>query len=98
MRKQDKYIIWPQYFDQNRTRSEGRKIPKNQAQAVPRLEEIQKAAQKLGLMPEMVPDLAYPSAPWLKTGVALVSKKDTKTETLRKIAKELAAERAKLST
>ena len=98
MRKQDRYIIWPQYFDQNRTRSQGRKIPKNQAQPTPRLEEIQKAAQKLGLTTEIVPELAYPSTPWLKTGMALVSKKGAKLEMMRKIARELAAQRAKPST
>jgi signal recognition particle subunit SRP19 len=98
MRKQEKYIIWPQYFDQNRTRSQGRKIPKNQAQPTPRLEEIQKAAQRLGLTVEIVPELAYPSTPWLKTGMALVSKKGAKLETMRKIARELSAQRAKQST
>jgi signal recognition particle subunit SRP19 len=98
MRKQEKYIIWPQYFDQNRTRSQGRKIPKNQAQPTPRLEEIQKAAQRLGLTAEIVPESAYPSTPWLKTGIALVSKKGTKLETMRKIARELGAQRAKQST
>jgi signal recognition particle subunit SRP19 len=98
MRKQDKYVIWPQYFDQNRTRSEGRKIPKTQAQPMPRLEEIQKVAQKLGLNTEIVPELAYPSTPWLKTGMVLVSRKEAKLEMLRKIAKELAVQRAKQSS
>jgi len=97
MHKQDKYIIWPQYFDQNRTRSEGRKVSRNQAQQMPRLEEIQKAAQKLGLTAEIVPELAHPSTPWLKTGMTLVNKRGAKLETVRKIAKELAAQRVKPS-
>ena len=97
MHKQDKFILWPQYFDQNKTRNEGRKIPKNQARPAPRLEEIQEAAQELGLVPEIVPELAYPATPWSKTGMLLVSKKGSKLEIMRKIAKELAAQRVKPS-
>jgi len=97
MRKQDKYIVWPQYFDQNRTRKEGRRIQKSQAQPTPRLEEIKKAAEKLSLAPEIVPEQAYPSAHWQKTGMLLVSKKGAKLEIMRKIAKELATQRAKPS-
>jgi signal recognition particle subunit SRP19 len=94
MRKQEKYIVWPAYFDQSKTRSEGRKIPKSQAQQAPRLEEIMKAAQKLGLQPEIRPELAYPAQPWQKTGMLLISKKGSKLEMMRKIAKELAVQRA----
>jgi signal recognition particle subunit SRP19 len=98
MRKQEKYIIWPAYFDQNKTRSQGRKIPKNQAQPTPRLEEIQKAAQKLGLQPEIKPELAHPAQPWQKTGMLLISKKGPKLEILRKITKEIATQRAQQSS
>ena len=64
---------------------------------MPRLEEIQKAAQKLGLTAEIVPELAHPSTPWLKTGMAKVTNKGAKLETVRQIAKELAVQRAKQS-
>jgi signal recognition particle subunit SRP19 len=97
MRKQEKYVIWPAYFDQNKTRSHGRKISKNQAQPTPRLEEIQKAAQKLGLQPEIKPELAHPAQPWQKTGILLVSRKGSKRETLRKITREIATQRAQQS-
>ena len=97
MRKQDKYIVWPQYFDQNRTRNEGRKIPKSLAQPAPRLEEIEKAAQRLGLTTETVPELAYPATAWQKTGMLLISKKGAKLGIMKKIAKEIATQRAKPS-
>jgi len=97
MRKQEKYIIWPVYFDQNKTRGQGRRISKNQAQPTPRLEEIQKAAQKLGLQPEIKPELAHPAQPWQKTGMLLVSRKGSKQETLRKITREIATQRAQQS-
>jgi len=96
MRKQEKFIIWPLYFDQNKTRGEGRKVPRNLALPAPRLEELQKAAERLGLSPETVPDVAYPGASWQKTGMVLVSKKGgSKLQIMRKMAKELAALRAK---
>jgi len=95
MRKQDKFIVWPVYFDQGKTRNEGRMIPKSLALPAPQLEEVQKAAMRLGLSPEVVADVAYPSVPWLKTGMLLVSKKGSKVQILRKIAKELAVVRVK---
>jgi len=98
MRKQEKYIIWPAYFDQNKTRRHGRKIAKNQAQPTPRLEEIQKAAQKLGLQPEIKSTLAHPAQPGHKTGMLLINKKGAKQENLRKIAKEIATQRAHQSS
>jgi len=97
MRKQEKYIIWPVYFDQNKSRSHGRKVPKNQSQPTPKLEEIQKAAQKLGLQPELKPNLAHPAQPGLKTGMLLINKKGSKQENLRRIAKEIATQRTQSS-
>ena len=95
MRKQDKYILWPTYFDPNRTRKEGRKIPKTLAQPAPRLDELQRAAQKLGLNPQITPDVAFPAQSWLKTGMITVNKKGSKLQIMRAIAKEIVASRAK---
>ena len=97
MRKQEKFVVWPVYFDQGKSRSEGRKVPKSLAQPSPRLEEIAKAAQRLGLQPELRLDLAYPDQPWLKSGMLLVGKKGSKLELIRRIAKELAAQRVQKS-
>ena len=95
MRKQDKFIIWPVYFDQSKTRNGGRKIPRSLALPAPRLDEIQKAAERLGFKPEIVPEVAYSAVPWQKTGMILVEKKGAKLEILRRIAKEVAAQRLK---
>ena len=48
MRKQDKAIIWPAYFDQTKTRKNGRRVSKNLAVPNPKIEELQEAAKKLG--------------------------------------------------
>ena len=89
MRKQNKIVLWSVYFDFNKTRREGRRVPKKLAIPSPKLEEIQKAVKRMGLQPEMVPDAIHPSFPWQKAGLLIISKKYSKVETLRKIAKEL---------
>ncbi|MEM2202271.1 MAG: signal recognition particle subunit SRP19/SEC65 family protein [Candidatus Bathyarchaeia archaeon] len=89
MRKQDKVILWPAYFDSTKTRGEGRKIPKNLAVPSPKIMELKEAAEKLGLEYELAADTSYPKTPWLKTGMLLVAKKETKNKLLKKIAKQL---------
>jgi len=89
MRKQDKIIIWPAYFDSTKTRSDGRRIPKSLAVPSPKILEVKEAAEKLGLHYELVLDAGYPKTPWLKTGMLLVTKKETKKQIIKKIAKQL---------
>jgi signal recognition particle subunit SRP19 len=95
MRKQNKIFLWPVYFDSNKTRKEGRRVPKKSATPSPKLHEIQLAAERTGNQPEILPDASYPRAPLEKTGVVTVPKKDTKGKILRKIAKELSVARRK---
>lgn len=89
MRKQNKIIFWSVYFDANKTRTNGRRVPKSLAVTTPKLDELQRAAKSLGLQPEIVFDTAHPSSPWLKTGHLVVPKTEPKDKTLKKIAKEL---------
>jgi signal recognition particle subunit SRP19 len=89
MRKQDKVILWPAYFDSTKTRREGRKIPKNLAVSSPKISEIKEAVEKLGLNHELVLEAGYPKTPWLKTGMILVAKKETKNHTIKKVAAKL---------
>jgi len=90
MRKQNKVVLWPAYFDSTKTRLEGRRIPKGLAVTSPRLDELQKAAEKCGLQPEVVPDVKHPHAPWQKTGWIFVPKHGSKMQIIRRVAKELA--------
>jgi signal recognition particle subunit SRP19 len=89
MRKQDKAIIWPAYFDQAKTRKEGRRVPKSLAVQSPKIMEIEEAAEKLGLKHEVAVEAGYPKTPWVKTGMILVEKKGAKEQTIKKIAKQL---------
>ena len=89
MRKQEKIIIWPAYFDQAKTRKNGRRVPKNLAVQSPKILEIQEAVQKLGLDFEAVPDTGYPKVPWAKAGMLLVEKKGSKEQIISRIAKQV---------
>jgi len=63
----------------------------------PKLQEIGQAASALNLNPELKPDAAYPSAWWEKTGMILVDKKWSKTQTLKKLADKIIEQRQKSS-
>jgi signal recognition particle subunit SRP19 len=89
MRKQEKVMIWPAYFDQARTRNQGRRVPKSLAVSSPKILEIQEAAQKTGVEFELVPDKGYSKTPWLKTGLLLVEKKGSKEQVINRIARQL---------
>jgi signal recognition particle subunit SRP19 len=89
VRKQDKVILWPAYFDLTKTREEGRKVPKTLAVPSPKISELKEAAEKLGLEHELVPEAGYPKTPWMKTGMLLIAKKEPKNQIIKKVAKQL---------
>jgi len=88
-RGEDKYVIWPIYFDKTVSRLSGRKVSKKYAKEKPSLEDISKAAKSLGLSPVLEKNCAYPSKHWKKEGRVLVDKKDSKSKTLVKIANRM---------
>ncbi len=55
----------------------------------PKIDELEKAALKLGLKPILQLGAAYSKHPWKKTGVLLVDKKGSKKETIKMMAEEL---------
>ena len=89
MRKLDKAIIWPIYFDTNRTRKQGRRVPKNLAVQFPKIDELKQAVEKLGLKNEVNLEAHFPKFHWAKTGMLLVEKKEAKQAIIQKIAKQL---------
>jgi len=89
MRKQNKIVLWPAYFDSTKTRLQGRRIPKGLAVTSPRLDELQKAAERCGLQTEVFSDVKHPHAPWQKTGLIFVPKSASKMQMIRRVAKEL---------
>ena len=89
MRKQNKVVIWPIYFDSTKTRKEGRKLPKKYTVPNPKIDEICEAIKKLGLKFEVEVDAAHPKRPWRKTGVIYVEKKRPKLDILKLIGQKL---------
>jgi len=89
VRKQDKAIIWPAYFDLAKTRNKGRRVPKNMAVPNPKIEELQTAARRLGLKNEVATQMSYPKVPGQKTGSIMVEKKTPKEQVIKNLAKQL---------
>ena len=89
MKKLDKAIIWPIYFDASKTRKKGRRVPKNLAVQSPKIAEVKEAADKLGLKNEVNLEAHFPKTHWAKTGMLLVEKKEAKQKIIQKIAKQL---------
>ena len=89
MKKLDKAIIWPIYFDAAKTRKDGRRVAKNLAVQIPKIDEIKMAVDRLGLKNEVRLEAHFPKRPWIKTGMILVEKKESKEKIIQKIAKQL---------
>jgi len=88
-RGEEKYVIYPIYFDKNVSRLAGRRVSKKYAVEKPNIEDIAKAAKSLGLNPVVEKNCSHPSRPWKKNGRVLIDKKDKKGKLLRQIASRL---------
>ncbi len=87
MRRKRKYVLYPEYFDSKRTRSQGRRVPIGAAVPEPTAKKILTAAKYLKLDPEIQSDKAYPRSWWEKNGRILVEKKWSKQKTVLEVAK-----------
>lgn len=88
--------LWPEYFDINRTRSEGRRLPKELCVSHPDLDIIAKGAMILDLEYEIREDMSYPKAPRARHGCVKVERGVmSKTELLPKIGKILVSNQRK---
>ena len=90
-----KAIIWPVYIDSKKSKHEGRKIPMDDAVDSPKLREISKAANKLGLNPEVEKNKSYSRSWWEISGRVSVDKTMPKREILIKISKMINGARNK---
>jgi signal recognition particle subunit SRP19 len=90
-----KAIIWPAYIDSKKTKLEGRKIPMDDAVSSPKIREISKAADKLGLNPGVEKTKSYSRSWWEISGRVTVDKTMPKREILIKISKMIKGTRNK---
>ena len=97
MRKQNKVIIWPAYFDQSKTRKDGRRVAKSLSVQHPKIDEVTLAVERLGLAHEVTSESGYPKISWVKTGMLLVEKKGSKEQVIRRIASQLSKIRSEAS-
>lgn len=88
-RERDYVVIWPAYFDLQRTRLEGRRVPKELAVESPSTESIFEVCKELGLDPILEKDKRLPRSHWERTGRVLVRKAKKKNELIIEIAKAL---------
>jgi signal recognition particle subunit SRP19 len=87
----DKFVLWPAYFDRERSRADGRRVPSAFAVKSPDAPWIENAARKLGLEPQVEEKAIHPSIPYEKTGRVLVAKKGSKEQVLRQVAERMRA-------
>jgi signal recognition particle subunit SEC65 len=92
----DHFYVYPAYLARGRSRDGGRRVPA--ALAVPdvTVEEVVRAAERLGYRAAAEPEKQYPAAADLFQGRAKVTKRAgaTKAAFLRALAADLAAHRA----
>ncbi len=84
-RRGKRIVIWPVYIDSSSSRGMGRKINRSKAVRKPTIEEIYKAAEELGLNPE-IEEARYPRNWALYKARVVVDKKGRKLEILEQIA------------
>ncbi|NPA98117.1 MAG: signal recognition particle protein Srp19 [Crenarchaeota archaeon] len=81
-------VVYPNYIDSKKSRKMGRKISFADAVSNPKIEEIVRAAENLGLEPQ-VDESRYPREWWSTDKRVIVLKRDSKLNTLRLIAREI---------
>ena len=94
MRSRKPFVIfWKNYFDSKKTRSEGRRLPKNLALDKVTTKEIAKSARRLGYKAEVEGNYKYPRTWWEDPGRVII---DTKGKKKSKVLLEVAREIRKL--
>jgi signal recognition particle subunit SRP19 len=83
------WIIWPEYFDARRSRSQGRRVPKRLAITNPSTETISRVLMRLGYEFRIEEDKSYPSNWYHTKGRILVENSGPKTDLLMTIAERL---------
>ena len=85
-KKDNKIVLWPEYFDKSISKSRGRRVPLKLATNTPTTDEIAKAAKRLKLNPKIEAKKSYPGRWSRQAGRVLVSSKIKKTKIIRRVA------------
>jgi len=88
-RGENKFVIYPIYFDKTVSKLSGRKVSLKNSVEKPNIDDIAKAAKSLGLNPVLEIETTHPFYPYRKEGRILVDKKESKSKILISISKFL---------
>ena len=90
MRRKGKRILFPAYFDVNRSVRMGRRLSKAKAIPLPTIEELAEAATKLKYTAEIDPNAKYPRSWYDAPGMLLIDTMgQKKVKVMEKIAREI---------
>ena len=89
MQSQKRIFVWPVYLDLNHTRKEGRMTKVGHSVRSPKATEIKRAADNLGLHPEIEANKTHPAHPFEKTGRVTIDNVGPKSVLLDKIGVEI---------
>jgi signal recognition particle subunit SRP19 len=86
-------VLWPAYFDAEKTRSEGRRVAEEMAVEEPTVDEIAQAVQQVGYDAIIERDKAYSRENWEENGRVLVQNADdsSKNDLIQAVAAYVAA-------
>lgn len=83
------WVLWPEYFDRSRPRSQGRKVSKALAISDPNVDIISKALRQLGLEHKVEREKSYPANWFSKGGRVLVQRSGPKSQLLLRVGEIL---------
>jgi len=89
-------VLWPAYFDADKSRNEGRRVAAEMAISEPTVDEIAEAVQQVGYDAVIEREKAYSRENWDERGRVLVKNADdsTKNDLIQAVAAYAAALRA----
>ena len=83
------WVLWPEYFDRSRPRSQGRKVKKALAVNDPGVDLVVSALRKLGLEHKVEREKSYPANWFSKKGRVLVERTMPKSQLVQKVGEQL---------
>ena len=72
LRRKKFYVLYPEYFDKNISRGQGRRVSLELADEEPHIKKLSKACDKLEIEYEAQPEKAHPTFSWKKSGRLLI--------------------------
>ena len=89
-RQRKTWIIYPEYFDKNKSRSNGRKVPKRLTVKNPHVEDIADILDGMDVPNRMEKHASHPAHWYEENGRIIIPKqKEKKLEFLKKLSKKL---------